>query len=136
MTCQLRNVQIIAMQFWFTTIRTSCSLLTHKRCRRHLTTCHTINGIINKDNCKVLTTVQSMECLCCTNTGKVTITLISEYQTIFPKALNTRCNSWSTSVRSLLPVNIEIAISKHGTAYRTDSNCLVIHSHILDYFCN
>ena len=136
MTCQLRNVQIITMQFWITTIWTSCCLLTNKRSRCHLSTSHTIDCIINKDNCKVLATIQGMDCFCCTNTSKVTITLIRKHQAVFPKTLNTCCNSWGTTMRSFLPVNIEVAISKDSTAYRAYTNRLITHSHFFNYLCN
>ena len=105
------------MQLRITTIRTSRGLLTNQRGRSHLTTRHTINSIVDEDDDDVLATVQGVDGLTGTDTCQVTITLIGEYLTVGPAALDTRSQCGSTSVGSLLPVYIYIVVREDGTAY-------------------
>ena len=98
------------MQLGITAIRTSRSLLTNQRRRSHLATRHTINGIVDEDDDDVLSTVQGVNGLTGSDTGEVTITLIGKHQTVRPAALDTRSQCGSTTVGSLLPVDIYIIV--------------------------
>ena len=120
------------MNLWITSIRTCRSLLTNKCCRSHLTTCHTVNSIVNEDDNDVLSTVQGVNGLTSTDTSKVAITLIGEHQAIGPSALDTCGQCGCTSMGSLLPVDIYIVVGKHGTAYRRNTYSLICHTHLLD----
>jgi hypothetical protein len=62
--------------------------------------------------------------------------LISEDETIRPQALDTRSYSRCTAMSSLLPVNIQIAISKDSAAHRTYAYRLILHAHFLDNLGN
>ena len=105
------------MQVSLTAIRTRGSLHTHQCGGSHLSSRHTIDGIIDEDDSDVLPTVQGMNGLTGSDTGKVTVTLISKHETVGPQALDSGSHSRGTSMGSLLPVDVQIIIGKHGTAH-------------------
>ena len=134
--CNLRHLERIAVQFWHAAIRTCGCLLSEQSCRSHLSTRHSINGVVDEDDCDVLAAVKRMYCLGSTDTSQVAVTLIGEHQTVGPQALDGGGDGWSTSVSGLLPVDVYITISENGTAYWRNAYRLLFHSHLLDYLCN
>ena len=84
----------------------------------------------------MLTTVQGVDGFAGTDARQIAIALISEDKTIRPQALDTRSYSRCTTMSSLLPVNIQIAISKDSAAHRTYAHRLILHAHLLDNLGN
>ena len=136
MACQLGNIEWITMKISISTIRTGSSLLTQQGGWRHLSAGHTIDGIIDEDDGNMLTTVQGVDGFAGTDARQIAIALISEDETIRPQALDTRSYSRCTTMSSLLPVNIQIAISKDSAAHRTYAHRLILHAHLLDNLGN
>ena len=105
------------MQLRVAAVRTGRGFLTNQRRGSHLSARHAIDGVVDEDNDDVLTTVQGVDGLTGTNTSQVTVTLIGEYQTVGPAALDTCCQCGRTTMGSLLPVDIYIIVREDGTAY-------------------
>ena len=59
-----------------------------------------------------------MDGLCRTDTGQVAVALIGKHETVGPQTLNSCSQSWCTTVGSLLPVDVDIAIGKDCAAHR------------------
>ncbi|CDB71716.1 unknown [Bacteroides cellulosilyticus CAG:158] len=128
------HLQRITVQMNITSVRTGRSLHADQGSRSHLSTRHTINGVVDEDDGDILTAVQCMDCFCRTNTCQVTVSLVSEYQSVRPQALDRSGKSGCTSVCGFLPVNIQIVIDEHGTSHGGDTYCFVFHAHFFDYF--
>jgi hypothetical protein len=75
---------------------------------------------------------QGVDGLAGTDARQVAITLIGEDETVWPQTLDARSHSRCTAMGSLLPVDIQIAVSEDGTAHRTNAHCLILHTHLLD----
>ena len=119
-----------------TSVRTGCCLHTQQSGRGHLSSRHTINGIVDEDNCNIFTAVECMDRFSSTDTSQVTISLVSEYQSVRPQSFYGRGQSWSTSVCCFLAVNIQIVIHKYGTSYRADADSFFFHAHFFNDFSN
>ena len=132
MAGQFGDVQWITMKVCLSSVRTGSGFLTQQGGWSHLSTGHTIDGIVDEDDGDVLATVQSVDGLAGTDARQVAITLIGEDETVWPQTLDTRSHSRSTTMRSFLPVDIQIAISEYGTAHRTNTHRLILHAHLLD----
>ena len=126
------DVQWITMKISLSSVRTGSGLLTQQGGWSHLSTGHTIDGIVDEDDGDVLATVQGVDGLAGTDTRQVAIALISEDEAIRPQTLDARSHSRSTTMGSFLPVDIQIAVSEDGTAHRTNAHCLILHAHLLD----
>jgi hypothetical protein len=68
------------------------------------------------------------------DTGKVAVTLIGEHKAVRPAALDASGNGGSTSVGSLLPIDVYIIIGKHGTTHRAYTDSLLLEAHLFDDF--
>ena len=85
------------MQRRFATIRTCRCLLTDKRCRSHLSTSHTVDGIVDEYESDVFTAVQCVDTLGCSDTSHVAVALIGEDKTLWPQTLDGRSMKVLTS---------------------------------------
>lgn len=120
------------MQLRITTIRTGRCLLAYQGGGSHLSTRHTVDGIVDEYDDNILATVQCVDGLAGSDTSQVTIALIGKHQSVRPTALDTCSQGWCPSMGSLLPVDVNIVIGKHGAPYGTDAYSLVLHSHFLN----
>jgi hypothetical protein len=75
-----------------------------------------------------------MDGLARADAGKVAVTLVGEHHAVRPQALDAGGYGWRTAVGSFLPVDVYIAIGKHGTAYWRYAYGLVCHAHLFDDF--
>ena len=89
-----------------------------------------INGIIDKDDGDVFAAVEGMNSFCRADAGQVAIALIGEHQAIGPQTFHTCCQSRRATMRRFLPINVDIAVGKDGTAHGTDAHSLVFHAHL------
>ena len=126
------DVQWITMKISLSSVRTGCGLLTQQSGWSHLSTGHTIDGIVDEDDGNMLATVQGVDGLAGTDARQVAITLIGEDEAVWPQTLDTRSHSRSTAMGSLLPVDIQIAVSEDSAAHRTNAHRLILHAHLLD----
>ena len=124
------------MQVCLTAIRTSGCLHAHQGGRSHLSTRHTIDGVVDEDHGDVLTTIQCVDGLTSTDTSHIAVTLISEDELVRPKALDSGSTSWCTSVTGFNPIDIHIAVGEHGTTDRADGDGVFLHTHLFDDFGN
>ena len=130
------DVQWITMKISLSSIRTGGGLLPQQGGWSHLSTRHTIDGIVDEDNGNMLATVQGVDGLAGTNARQVAIPLIGEDETVWPQTLDARSHSRCTAMGSLLPIDIQIAVSEDCAAHRTNAHRLILHAHLLDNLGN
>ena len=124
------------MQLGVASVGASSRFLSQQRCRRHLSSRHAINGVVDEDDGNVLSTVQGMYGLACPYACQVAISLISEYQPVGPQPLDCRSDSWRTSMCGLLPVDVKIAVCEDSAAHGAYANRLLLHCHLLYDLCD
>ena len=122
------------MDFRITSVGASGGFHADESGRRHLSTCHTVNGIVDKNDGDVITTVQGVNAFGSSDTCQVAIALICEYQAVGPQALDGSCQCGCTSVCGFLAVDVQVIIHKDGTSYRADTDGFFSHAHFVDDF--
>ena len=132
MACQLRDVEVPAVDLRIAAVGARDGLLADQRGGSHLTTRHTVDGVVDEDHRDVLATVESVERLSTTDTSHIAVALVGEHQAVGPYALDSRSHSGSASVGCLRPVDVEVAVCEHGATYRAYTDGLVLHAHLLD----
>ena len=78
--CYFGHLQRITVDFRITSVGASGGFHADESGRRHLSTCHTVNGIVDKNDGDVITTVQGVNTFGSSDTCQVAIALICEYQ--------------------------------------------------------
>jgi hypothetical protein len=68
--------------------------------------------------------------------GQIAISLITEDYCIWMNSLYSSGNSWSTSMRTLTDIKIEIVISKYSTSHRGHTNHPFTKPHLIHHFTN
>ena len=70
----------------------------------------------------------------CTNTSSISITLVSKYQMIRHYSLYSSSDCSSTTMCSLLEINVYIFIDEYTTAYWAYAHSFLSHAHLFNYF--
>ena len=68
--------------------------------------------------------------------SQVAVALISEDETVGPQALDSSSYCGSTSVGSLLPVDVQIVVGEDSASYGTDADGFLLHAHLLNNLGN
>ena len=133
---QVADSQRITIEVGAASVRASSGLLTEESGRCHLSTSHTIDGIVDEDDDDVLATVSSVDSLGSANGREVTVALIGKDELVGHESLGSSSHSWSASVSGLKPVDVDVVVGENGATYRRNADSLFLQSHFFDNLGN
>ena len=102
----------------------------------HLTAGHAVDGVVDENNGNVLVTCGSVNGLCHTDGGKVTVTLVGKYDILGICALDAGCNGGCAAVCGLNHVTVEIVICHNGAANGSDTDRVAFNSKLIHDLCD
>jgi hypothetical protein len=119
---------------FISSVRGSRGFLTDQRSRRHLTACHTVNGVIDKYSRYLFTSVSRVHDLSGTDGSEVSVSLISKHYILGMNSFNTGRDGGSSSVSGFLRINVKIFIREYGASDRHYPNCFILYAELVDSF--
>src|SRR5215470_12200042 len=94
--------------------------------RRHLPAGHSVNRVVDEEDCNFLATIGGVNDLGCSDGGQIAVSLVGDDNLVGASALQACGSSRRASVRNLHVAHIEIVISEDGAAYGTHQNRLIL----------
>src|SRR5271157_1172047 len=104
--------------------------------RRHLSACHTVHTVIDKNYGDEFTAVCSVKTFGGSYCREVPVALVGEDKVLRPHPLDTCSHCCAASVSRFYRIDIEIIIDKHAAACRCDADRLVPEFHLIHDLCD
>ena len=105
--------------------------LADKRCRRHLTACHTVDCVVYKYNRNIFASRRRVNGFRRTDSGKVAVALIGENERLGKRSFYARCNRRRSAVSRLLHIALKIVIRKNTASYRRNAYRLALDTQLV-----
>ena len=129
---ELGNLEGITVELGLTSVGSGGCNLSQQGGRGHLTSCHTVDGVVDEYDDDVLSAVAGVHYLGGSDGSEVAVTLICEHVFVGHEPLGGCREGGGTSVGCLLPVDVQVVVCEYGASYGRDTDGLVLDAHFLD----